>query len=337
MRAVLIDENLNINISEANIPEVEEGYALIKVKYSGVCGTDLSISYGGLKHRINYPLIMGHEFSGVVEQLNGETDLAIGDRVVVDPLYSCGNCISCKNNQHQVCTNLKVLGIEYNGSFAEYVAIPFENIHKVPDNLSDKLACLIEPLSVTHRAVNKADLQENSSVLILGGGPIGLMLGLIAKEKGVKDVFLSEVNPHRLKIAKEFGFKTIDGTKIKNIGEYLMDNFDGKVDVVFEAAGSPITAQQMTTVVKEQGKVILVGLFKEPPLLDLSTMQYKEITLLTSRSYTRHEFKSSIPLSIKLEKSLEKIISHIVDVDNANEALTIMKSGQNVLKVLIKS
>lgn len=337
MRAVFIDEDLNINTSETNIPKLEKGYALIRVMYSGVCGTDLSISHGRLKHRINYPHIMGHEFSGIVEELNGESNFKKGDRVVVDPLYSCGICIPCKNNQHQVCMNLKVLGIEFNGSFAEYVTVPFENIHKIPDNLPDNLACLIEPLSVTYRAVNKANLQKDESVLILGGGPIGLMVGLIAQEKGVKNVLLSEVNPYRLEIAKEFGFKTIDASEVKNIEEYLINNFGRKVDVVFEAAGSAITAQQMTTVVREQGKIVLVGLFKDPPLIDLSTMQYKEITLLTSRSYTRDEFKDSISLAIKLKNKLEKIVSHIVDVDDANRAISIMKSAQDVLKVLIKS
>ncbi|MFD1415049.1 zinc-dependent alcohol dehydrogenase [Oceanobacillus jeddahense] len=337
MRAAFIDKTLNIYISEAEKPKLKTGYALIKVVYSGICGTDLSIASGGQKHRINYPHIMGHEFSGIIDELNGEADFKKGDRVVIDPLYSCGECVPCKNNQHQVCANLKVLGIEFEGSFSEYVAVPIENIHKIPDDLPDQLACLIEPLSVAYRAVNRANLKGDEKIYISGGGPIGLLVGLIAQHKGIKNIILSEINPYRLKMAKEFGFEIIDASKTKNLEEYLISNYEAKVDVVFEAAGLPITAQQMTTAVKEQGKIILVGLFKEAPLIDLSTMQYKEITLLTTRSYTRNEFKEAINLAVNQRNNLERIISHVVNLEDTNEAFRIMRSAENVLKVLIKS
>lgn len=337
MRALIIDKDLKINVTETNKPKVMNGYALVKVAYSGVCGSDLSISQGGLKHRIDYPHIMGHEFSGIVEELNGETGFKKGDRVLVDPLFSCGICVPCENNQHQVCSQLKILGIEFKGSFTEYVSVPFQNMQRVPKELPDSLACLIEPLSVAYRAINRANLEKEENVLILGGGPIGLMLGIIAKDKGIENIFISEISPYRLKIAKKLGFKTIDSSKVKSLEEYFINNIGKKADAVFEAAGSLVTVKQMTTVVKEQGKIILVGLFKDPPLIDLSTMQYKEISLLTSRSYTRKEFKDAINIAIRQKSNLDKIISHVIDLKEACGVFDIIKTESNVLKILIRS
>ncbi|MBS4208144.1 alcohol dehydrogenase catalytic domain-containing protein [Bacillus sp. FJAT-50079] len=325
----------NISINEIQKPTVQSGEALIKVLCAGLCGTDMMIYFG--KHpRAKAPLAMGHEFSGVIEEISGDSLFKIGDRVVVEPTISCGNCSACISGQNHVCESLQLIGIDMDGGFAEYVVVPIDRLHKTPDHLSDSIASLAEPVAVAVHTVRKSKLKIGQDIAILGAGPIGLLIGLIAKLNGANTIFISDISPYRLKVAKELGFHVLDANRISITEEILNRTNERGVDVVFEVAGTQTTAEQMIDIIKTQGEIVVVSVFKQPPTLNLAKMHYREISLTTTRCYSSDDFKTAIDLLAQGNLHVSPIISHELSLDEINKGFLLMENPETSLKVLIK-
>ena len=169
-----------VEMTEREIPIPKADEALIKVSYGGICGTDMMI-YHGLHPRAKAPLILGHEFSGVVEKVGENQHVKKGDKVAVEPLLSCGKCAACRNGQMHVCEKLRYIGIDKNGGFAEYTTIPVNRLHVLPESVTEKEAAMLEPLAVAIHTVRRSKLLVGDTVAILGAGPIGLLIGIIAQ------------------------------------------------------------------------------------------------------------------------------------------------------------
>ena len=189
MKAVVWENKDVINLREVPVPVPEKGDALIKVIMTGICGSDLTIISG--KHpRAKTPTVIGHEFIGIVEKINGTANgFEVGDRVAVEPLLSCGHCKHCLNGNAHVCGTLRLLGIEAPGAFAAYATAPLKKIFKLPANISDISAVLLEPLSVAVHTLNYSRLQKGEDVSIIGAGPIGLLCAEVARAKGAGKIF----------------------------------------------------------------------------------------------------------------------------------------------------
>ena len=172
MKAVFFTGKNEIEVRDTKVPQIGQEEVLINVKFAGICGTDLSIMAG--KHpRARPPLIMGHEFSGVIETAGGDVrNLKPGDKVVAEPLISCGTCFACRSGYGYVCQNLGLYGIDAPGAFAEYIALPAGKVFKLPETFDLKKAALIEPLAVAVHAVRLSSLKVTDAVCVLGAGPI---------------------------------------------------------------------------------------------------------------------------------------------------------------------
>ncbi|SDN71075.1 zinc-binding dehydrogenase [Bacillus sp. OK048] len=324
-------------VALANIekPSIVEGEALVKVSHAGICGTDMMIYFG--KHpRAKAPLTMGHEFSGVIEEINGAHVFQSGDRVVVEPTIGCGECEPCQSGNGHVCESLKLIGIDMDGGFAEYVRVPIDRLHKVPAELSLAAAALAEPVAVAVHTVKRSTLKAGDNVAILGAGPIGLLIGLIAKLNGAKDIFVSDISPFRLAKAESLGFKAINASNTNVVDEILYQANGRLIDVVFEVAGNQSTVDQMIDLIKTQGQIVVVSVFKNKPMIDLAKMHFREISLTTTRCYSSDDFSAAIEIMASGKIDLPSIISHELDIDEIEKGFLLMQKPDESLKVLIK-
>lgn len=341
MKAMVLKEWENLEAVEMPIPELKEDEALIKVKYAGVCGSDLHI-FTGHHPTAKIPVILGHELVGTIEKINSQKDLKfkVKDRVVVEPLISCDNCEACRTGNWHVCRNLKLLGIHTNGAFAEYVKVSVDKVIPVSDNLSDEVAALTEPFAVGFHVNQRAELRNGDTTLVIGGGPIGLIVGMVAKISGASKVVFSEINETRTKLIEELGFTVInpnDNEVMEKI-KALTDN-EG-FDVIFEVSGSQSGILFATQVCKIRGRIVLVGFPGKPLEVELLPVIFKENMVIGSRVYTFQHFKNTVKMleNIILNKTfdVEKLISGVFQLKELEKALDIMKKGENTGKLLIK-
>lgn len=323
-------------VKEMPSPTVEDGEAIVKVSYAGICGTDMMI-YSGLHPRATTPLVMGHEFSGVIEEIEPNERLKEGDRIAINPLNSCGRCAACKSGQYHVCDNLKYIGIDMNGGFAEHVSVPIKNLIPLPETVKDEEAALIEPLSVAIHTVRRSKLKVGDNVVILGAGPIGMLIGMIAKKAGAERIIISDVSDYRLQLAESYGFHVVDA-RVDKVEEVAKEHTGGiGADVVFEVAGNQITANQMIDAIRTQGEIVVVSVYKQPPTINLAKMHYREISLTTTRCFTSEDFNKAITLLSEREVDVSKLISHKLPLEEFNKGFELMTSSTESMKVLYYS
>jgi (R,R)-butanediol dehydrogenase/meso-butanediol dehydrogenase/diacetyl reductase len=335
MKAGLYLDEKNVQFGELEIPKPRKGEALLKVSSAGICGTDMMIYFG--KHpRVKAPVALGHEFSGVVMEVVGETFFKPGDRVVVEPTLSCGWCEACTVGESHVCKTLRCIGIDCNGGFAEYVSVPLNRLHRIPEELSNSHAALTEPVAVAVHTVRRSNLKVGDNIAILGAGPIGLLIGLVARQAGAKQIMVSDISPYRLAKAKELGFTVLDAKRV-NISEEVNSLTGGiGADIVFEVAGTSDTVKQMVESVRIQGQIVVVSVFKQPTAIDFAKMHFKEISLTTTRCYSRRDFETAIEFMASGIIDVSPIISHELPLEQIAKGFALMENPDTSLKILLQ-
>jgi 2-desacetyl-2-hydroxyethyl bacteriochlorophyllide A dehydrogenase len=320
-----------IAAKEVSVPEIGPGEALIRVEACGFCGSDLNI-VAGTHPRAKPPLTVGHELAGQIHAIGeNRAGLGVGDRVTMFPLISCGVCHACTHGAAHVCRKLRLFGFDVDGGMAEYVKLPIDSLLKLPEGMSPAIGALIEPLSVAVHGVSRADLSEVKVVTVLGAGPIGLLTALVLKAKGVPHVLISDVVPSRLALATSVGLTAFEAGDPLRTEVMTLTNDDG-ADLLFECAGHPSTATEMTTLVRSRGVIVNLGVFKTPVPVDLQAVNFKEIEIVGSRVYERRDFEEAIALAGQLP--LEPIISHTFPLPEVASAFEQFQSSA-ACKVLI--
>lgn len=339
MKAALFAEKNKLELVDAPIPEIGPGEALVRVAYAGICGSDIHV-WQGHHPTATYPRIPGHEFSGVLEKVNGAVrdGLKPGDRVVVQPFWSCGLCEPCIRGMDNVCRELKIFGIHEDGCFAEYVRVPIKKVYRLPDSVDLRLGAITEPLSVAVHDVRRSGLVVGEKALILGGGPIGVLVALVAQYAGASEVYVSEINEYRIAFAKKLGIKTINPAKY-NLVQETMRITDGKgFDVVYEASGSKPCIQAVTDVVKIGGTVMIIGMANEQYPFNLGAVFSKELNLRGVRIHAQQSFEGAVALlkSGDLNDKLSQIIDSEFPLEQCVEAMHYQVENPNHFKVVIK-
>jgi len=321
-----------VEVTTVPLPDVPAGWALVKVAYDGVCGTDLSIFHG--KHpRAPAPLIMGHEMSGWVE-VAGATGPSAGTLVTVEPLISCGECRACRDGHPHVCRRLGLYGIDAPGAMAQYVALPPEVLHEVPDGVDPRTATLAEPLAVAVHAVALSGMEPGDTVAVYGAGPIGVLTAMVARHEGAGTVVITEPSPWRRKVAEELGFTVVaDGSTMV---ETLAPLTDGEgADTTFDSAAHPTVAAELTAATRVLGRIVVVGVYKQPTPLDLQAVCFKEQTVVGVRVYTSADMTRAIELIAADALGLDRFPTKAFALADVGAALAAATSGQDCLKVLI--
>ncbi len=338
MRASYYHGDRTFRTGSAPMPVAGVGEALLRVRRVGICGTDLHIYQGHLDHRVPKGGIIGHETFAEVADAPADSGFAAGDRVVVEPLRFCGVCRACRMGAPYICYQLKVLGVDVPGGMQEYWAVPTSRLIKVPASLSDDHAALMEPLAIATHDVTRAQVKAGDAVIVFGGGPIGCLIALVARQRGAR-VLVSEVNPFRIDLLKSLGLEVFrpDPTAggqdvIRAVNDWTAG--DG-ADVAFEVTGNAAAVRLMTDVVRVWGAISVVAIHAEPMLVNLYPMFARELTMHGSRLYSRQDWEEAIRLASSGAVPVGPLVSRRIPLEDLQKGMEEALAGGPVMKVLV--
>ena len=334
MKASLYEGNKTFSVIEKEKEEPKTGEVRVKVAYCGVCGTDVHIYHGVMDQRVNIPETIGHEMSGTIDAVGeGVTEFKVGDKITVRPLDNREEAPSDKGFSH-IAKKLKFIGIDSPGAFQQYWNVPAFTLHKLQETTDLKLAALIEPLSVACHDVRMGGLKAGETAVVSGGGPIGLLVALVAKSKGA-NVIISEVNELRIKMAEDMGFEVVNPVKT-DLVEYVDKKTDGALaDVVFEVAGVQASLDVVTEVAGIRGRIVLVAIYGESKPVNLFKFFWKELKLIGARVYEKEDYEESIRLVTENKYPFETIITDTKPLEQIQELFESIDTNPNGMKFLV--
>ncbi|KKK34991.1 alcohol dehydrogenase [Salinicoccus sediminis] len=335
MKAIQVEKPGQLNIVELEKPVIEKGdEVIVKIKNVGICGSDVHI-YHGSNPFTSYPRVIGHEVSGIVEQV-GEavTSLAPGDLVALEPITYCGECYACRNGQPNVCDSLEVFGVHRDGGMAEYLKADENNWHRVPGNVSEEAAALMEPMTIGAQATYRGEVREGDTVFVIGAGPTGIACLLQAKQRGAK-VFISDFNQNRLDYAKSIGADAIIQPNEVDAEEEINRLTNGELaNVVIDAVGLPQTFQQAVELASIAGRVVTLGFNEQPSSIPSLLLTKKELKVAGSRLQT-HQFPKVIDQVGRGEIDPTQIISQRYSMDQIHDAFELLENNPEAVRKIV--
>lgn len=332
--ATFYEGDRHFSVSETAVLPPAPDEVQLSVAYCGVCGTDVHIFHGMMDKRVNIPVTIGHEMSGVVAAIGSEVnDFAVGDKVVVRPLDNRAEKPSDKGYSH-ICEDLKFIGIDSPGAMQQYWNVPAFTLHKLPDTIDLRLAALVEPLAVACHDVRLSGLQATETAVVLGGGPIGMLVAMVAANTGAQ-VIISEVNPVRQELAKSLGFTVVDPSK-ENLVEKVHDLTKGYLaDVVFEVAGVQPTLDVMTEVAGIRGRIVMVAIHGQPKPVNLFKFFWKELKLIGARVYEPEDYETAIDLVSESDIPFARLITATAPLSEIQTVFENIDKNPDGMKVLL--
>jgi 2-desacetyl-2-hydroxyethyl bacteriochlorophyllide A dehydrogenase len=334
MNALYFSGNQRFELHPATAEAPKPGEVRLKVAYCGVCGTDVHIYHGAMATRLRLPQVIGHEVSAEIDAVGeGVPDWQVGDRVTVRPLQP-GTDDPSDNGQRHIGKNLKFIGIDTPGGMQAYWNVPAYTLHRLPEKLSLELGALIEPLAVACHDVRLSELRAGEHVVVIGGGPIGLLIALVAQEKGAR-VLVSEVNSARLQLAEALGLATVNPKETDLVA--AVETFTGgaMADVVFEVSGVQAGVSAMTQVARARGRIVMVAIHAEPKAVDLFRFFWRELRLIGARVYEPEDFEEAIRLAASGTLPLERLITQVVPLREAPAAFEAIDHNPAGMKYLL--
>ena len=332
MKSAVLHAIGDLRYEDTPTPKPGIGEVLIKIKASGVCGSDIPRVMK--KGTYSFPLIPGHEFAGeVVEIASGNESYAVkvGDRVTIFPLIHCGKCIYCQIGEYAQCDDYDYLGSRRDGGFAEYVTAPIENLVPVPDNVDFECSAMTEPASVALHALRRTGVDAGDNVVILGAGTIGLILAQWAKICGAGRVFVTDISQDKLKVAMDYGFLCINSAQEDAVDRIIKETKKG-ADISIEAAGTSVTFEQSLRMTRKQGKVILMGNVSGDvviPERTASIILRSQLVIYGTwnssiTSIPKNEWLTSLHFMSLGALNLKPLITHRFPLSNVNKAFDMM-------------
>src|SRR5215471_16714279 len=307
MQAVFFEGNRKFRVGESVSVEPAAGQVQIRVAFCGICGTDLHLFHGAMAHRLTLPHVMGHEMSGTIARIgSGVEGWSAGDRVTVRPLDPCGNCPACVAGHSHICHNLKFIGIDTPGALQGIWTVPAHTLHRLPDSLSLREGAMVEPVAVACHDVRMSELKDGEFAAVIGGGPIGILVALVAQTRGAR-VVMAEVNPFRLQLARDLGIDVIDPRETDLPGLVNERTGGAGADVVFEVSGSQAGADTMTKLPRTRGRIVVVAIYGEAPKVDLFRFFWRELRLCGARVYEPEDFELAIQLASTKRLTLSQL------------------------------
>jgi 2-desacetyl-2-hydroxyethyl bacteriochlorophyllide A dehydrogenase len=327
MKSIVIQKPREISLSEREILKPGPREILIKVMASGICGTDIHIYKG--EYLGSYPVIPGHEFSGVIEAVGNEvTRFGAGDRVAVEPNIACDNCVNCLNNRQNFCLNWQAVGVTLPGGMEQYVSVPEKaafSIGKIPF----EQGAFVEPLSCVIHGVERAKIRLSDQVLILGAGPIGNLILQMARLQGAAQIAVLEINPGRADLARKLGADLV----VEHIEDLKPDAYD----VVIDATGAIPVMNRTIDFVRNGGTILLFGVPPAGKKLELEAFRIfqKGLTILSSYTSVRNSFQA-VNLLQTGQVKVEPLISHRLPLEEISKAFDMIENHDpKVMKVII--
>ncbi|MFD1796494.1 zinc-dependent alcohol dehydrogenase family protein [Paracoccus aurantiacus] len=302
MKAITFPASGQVTLCDLADPEPAPNEVLIKVRSSGMCHTDIDVMHARYGTGA-FPVVPGHEYAGVVVQTGSEVSgFAVGDHVVVDPNLSCGECRACRRGNHNLCATLGAYGVTRNGGFAEYSAVDMRNLHLIGD-LPFEQAALAEPMGCVLNGVGALAPKPQDEALIVGAGPIGLLLAIALRTKGLTRITLADIDHSRLDLARGFGFDAVES------GGDPMRALRREMDICVDATGRPDVAASLVDYSADGGSVLFFGVC--PPDAKISISPF-ELFRRQLRLAGTHSLNRNIPEAISAIRSFGAGIAGVV-------------------------
>lgn len=343
MKAAVFHGPNELRLEEVKKPVISEDEILLKVNASAICGTDVRIFEGKKTKGVRTPSIIGHELVGTIEEVGAAVkDFFAGDRVGVMPVIPCRKCYYCLNGRENVCANRTAIGYEYDGGFAEYVKIPKTaieagNLVKIPDHISFEQAVVTEPLACCINGQRKANVKMGDVVVVIGGGPIGLMHVQLAKIAGAKSVILSEPIDHRREKALLAGADLTVNPTAESLHDIVLSESDGLgADVVIMAIGVPFLVKSSVELLKKGGTLNLFAGFTNGVLSDIdpNVIHYNEVNVNGTSALTRADYHKSLSLIASGQINTEVLTTTGYTLDNIEQAILDVRNGNGMKSVI---
>ena len=332
MKAAFYEGNRTVSVGECTPVAPGPGEVQIRISHAGICGTDLHIWHGAMDQRVKMPAVLGHEMSGEISELGpGVAGWSEGDPVTVMPLDFGPNPPA---GHSHVADFMKFMGIDTPGAFQAYWTVPAATLFKLPGNLSLAHGALIEPLAVACHDVRLGAIQPGEDVVVIGGGPIGMLVAMVAQHAGGK-VVVSEVNPFRVAKAKELGLEAVNPMET-DLKQLVLDRTEGRgADAVFEVSGSKPGAAVMTDLLRIRGRIVLVAVYAFKPEVDLFRFFWRELELRGARVYEAEDYDEAIRIAASGALPLDKLVTETTNLDGLQGGFEKMDAGGECMKILV--
>jgi len=345
MKALVIYKPNDMRLEEVDIPKIKDDEVLVKVDAVGICGSDIEIKNGTYPDYIAYPIIPGHETAGtVVEVGKGVLGFKVGDRVAIEPHAGCGQCSNCKRGYYSYCVYYgkpghRALGFTVNGGFAEYVAAPARNLHKLPPNLTAEEGAMAVSAGTAMFGLMEIGIEAGETVVVIGPGPVGLTALALAKALGAGTAVMVGTRWSRLNVAKELGADVLVNIREgQDPVKVVMDLTDGLgADLVINSTPSPESVQQSIKMLRRGGRFLMLGLTWEPTPLVLGEISIKGITIKGTRGEARDALEHVIRLAAGGKVNLKRLVTHTFKLDEVIHAFEVFeKRIGDPIKVAVK-
>ncbi|WP_371158074.1 zinc-binding dehydrogenase [Jannaschia sp. 2305UL9-9] len=335
-QAAIYRGDRTFTVETVEVPAPTAGQVQVDVAYCGICGTDLHIYLGHMDGRVGFERTIGHEMSGVISALgDGVTGLSVGDHIVVRPLDHCGDCPACRAGHEHICHNLTFIGIDSTGAFQQKWNVPAHTIHVLPKDLDLSHAALIEPLAVACHDVDRGQVKPGEDVLVIGGGPIGMLVAMAARDAGA-NVTISEINPSRLAHAEGIGFAVMNPKEV-DVARAMHDATGGKgADVVFEVSGTQPGVDLMTAAAATRGRIVMVAIHAQKPQIDMFQFFWRELDLIGARVYRPEDYDRAMDLLARGVVDCDSFITDIQGLSDIQSAFEALTRSPNAMKSMIR-
>ncbi len=342
MKAVIKYDNIAdaTELREVPVPEIGKEDVLVRVAYIGVCGTDPHMHKNLVSFKMNVPLIFGHEFAGVIEQIGSEVKAyKVGDRVTAETHADyCGVCELCRTNRYHLCRQRKGFGFRVHGAFAKYVRVPERILHHVPDHVSLKEASLTEPLCVAYKSmVSNSTVNPGDTVVVIGPGPIGMLCIKMAQICGASEIVVvgTDGDDERLKLAMEYGATLGINSSREDVAAKVRQLGDGYgADLVVDTAGVSPTLALSMEVVRPEGQITKIGWGPLPVGFSLDPIISKSVTLKGHFSHTWDVWEKCLTLMAKGQVDLKPLITHELPISQWEKAFELVETKEAMKVVL---
>jgi L-iditol 2-dehydrogenase len=337
MKQAVMTSPGKIDFRDVPFPKIEAGKVLIRMMRIGVCGSDLHVYHG--KHPYtSYPVVQGHEVSGIVERVGeGVSGLNVGDRVTIQPQVFCGKCYSCTHGKSHICDELKVMGFQTTGAASEFFLVEADKVLKLPLDMSLDHGAMVEPVAVGVHALSRGGDVKGMNILVLGAGPIGNLTSQVANGLGASTVMVTDLSDYRLEVARQCGIDMCVNPKKTHLSKAVLEHFGAnKADLILECVGSNDTTDQAIDVARKGSDIVIVGVFADKPVVDLGLVQDRELRLIGTLMYQKEDFRTAIELINTGKVKLTPLISnHFAFHDYLKAYEYIEKQKDRTMKVMI--
>lgn len=337
MKAAVLENWFDLQLKDIPIPVPGKDEALIKVIRAGVCGSDITV-YKGKHMTATVPTVLSHEILGRIESLPEGYDgpFTVGQRVLMNPIISCGKCAACRRGLPHVCENLKLLGIHVDGGFAEYTKVGVDKLVAIDDDFPDEVAILGEPFAVGAHVMVNSDIQPGDKIFISGGATVGLYIAIFAKAAGAERVIISEINEPRRQFVESMGIETINPENTDAM-DLMREVTDGGFDIVYDTSGAPSCILQMPDLCRCGGKLLSLGLSGDAYPFIIGKVSFKEIRLIGNRLYSQQDFEAGVRFLEDNWKKLhlDRMVTDRLGLTEINRAIEMMLHGKNICKIII--